>query len=123
MGGMNVAIASAVSPGRLGPDAVPLVLQVNGQEHELSVEPRVTLLDALREYLGLTGSKKGCAHGECGACTVLVDGRRINACLTFAVMHEGQAITTIEGLAQGDALHPLQSAFIHHDGFQCGYCT
>src|SRR5829696_764870 len=100
MGGMNVAIESAVLPGWLGPDAVPLVLQVNGQDYELSVEPRVTLLDALREYLGLTGSKKGCAHGECGACTVLVDGRRINACMTFAIMQAGQAITTIEGLAE-----------------------
>ena len=120
---MNVAIESAVSPGRLGPDVVPIVLHVNGQDRELTIEPRVTLLDALREYLGLTGSKKGCAHGECGACTVLVDGRRINACMTFAVMHQGQAITTIEGLAEGDALHPLQEAFIHHDGFQCGYCT
>jgi xanthine dehydrogenase YagT iron-sulfur-binding subunit len=98
-------------------------LHVNGQDHSLAIEPRVSLLDALREHLGLTGSKKGCAHGECGACTVLIDGRRINACLTFAVMHQGQAITTIEGLAQGDALHPLQEAFIHHDGFQCGYCT
>ena len=114
---------SAQPPGRLGPDAVPLVLCVNGQDRQLLIEPRVTLLDALREYLGLTGSKKGCAHGECGACTVLVDGRRINACMTFAVMHQGQAITTIEGLAEGDALHPLQQAFIHHDGFQCGYCT
>jgi xanthine dehydrogenase YagT iron-sulfur-binding subunit len=118
-----VATEPAVSTRRLGPDAVPLVLQVNGQDHDLVVEPRVTLLDALREHLGLTGSKKGCAHGECGACTVLVDGRRINACLTFAVMHQGQAITTVEGLAEGDALHPLQEAFIHHDGFQCGYCT
>jgi xanthine dehydrogenase YagT iron-sulfur-binding subunit len=118
-----MATELATSPGWLGPDAVPLVLHINGQDHELTVEPRVTLLDALREYLGLTGSKKGCAHGECGACTVLVDGRRINACMTFAVMHADQAITTIEGLAQGDALHPLQTAFIHHDGFQCGYCT
>ena len=118
-----MATDPAVSSGRLGPAAVPLVLRVNDRDYELCVEPRVTLLDALRENLGLTGSKKGCAHGECGACTVLVDGRRINACMTFAVMHQGQAITTIEGLAQGDALHPLQEAFIHHDGFQCGYCT
>jgi xanthine dehydrogenase YagT iron-sulfur-binding subunit len=118
-----MATEPATSPGRLGPDAVPLVLQVNGRGYELSVEPRLTLLDALREQLGLTGSKKGCAHGECGACTVLVDGRRINGCMTFAVMHQGQAITTIEGLAEGEALHPLQQAFIHHDGFQCGYCT
>src|SRR3954466_11021934 len=106
---------SPTVPTRLGPEPVSLTLRVNGQAHALQVDPRVTLLDALREYLGLTGSKKGCAHGECGACTVLVDGRRINACLTFAVMHQGQAITTIEGLAEGDALHPLQEAFIHHD--------
>jgi xanthine dehydrogenase YagT iron-sulfur-binding subunit len=81
------------------------------------------LLDALREYLALTGSKKGCDHGQCGACTVLLDGRRINSCLTLAAMHDGQSITTIEGLADGDTLHPLQAAFIEHDGFQCGYCT
>ena len=118
-----MASQSGAPSGRLGPDAIPLVLRVNGQDYPLVIEPRVTLLDALREHLGLTGSKKGCAHGECGACTVLVDGRRINACMTFAVMYADQAITTIEGLAQGDALHPLQEAFIHHDGFQCGYCT
>lgn len=100
-----------------------LTLRINGVEHPLQVDPRVTLLDALREYLGLTGTKKGCDRGECGACTVLADGRRINACLTFAVMREGQEITTIEGLAHGDELHPVQAAFIEHDGFQCGYCT
>jgi xanthine dehydrogenase YagT iron-sulfur-binding subunit len=98
-------------------------LRVNGVEHVLALDLRVTLLDALREYLHLTGTKKGCDHGECGACTVLVDGRRINACLTLAVMHAGQEITTIEGLAQGDELHPLQAAFTHYDAFQCGYCT
>jgi xanthine dehydrogenase YagT iron-sulfur-binding subunit len=114
---------SPTVPSRLGPEPVPLTLRVNGQPHALRVDPRVTLLDALREYLGLTGSKKGCAHGECGACTVLVDGRRINACMTFAVMHDGHEITTIEGLADGDRLHPVQEAFVHHDGFQCGYCT
>lgn len=118
-----MASQTGAPTGRLGPDAIPFVLRVNGQDYPLVIEPRVTLLDALREHLALTGSKKGCAHGECGACTVLVDGRRINACMTFAVMHADQAITTIEGLAQGDALHPLQEAFIHHDGFQCGYCT
>src|SRR5207237_6011782 len=91
--------------------------------YELDVDPRVTLLDALRERLHLTGSKKGCDHGQCGACTVLVNERRINSCLTLAVMHEGDEITTIEGLAHGDELHPLQVAFIEHDGFKCGYCT
>ncbi len=102
---------------------VPIKLQVNGKEQALQVEPRVTLLDALRENLGLTGTKKGCDMGQCGACTVLVDGRRINSCLTLAVMQQGKRITTIEGLAQGDALHPMQQAFLEHDGFQCGYCT
>jgi xanthine dehydrogenase YagT iron-sulfur-binding subunit len=103
--------------------AVPVTLQVNGKHHELKLEPRVTLLDALREYLGLTGTKKGCDHGQCGACTVLVDGRRIYSCLTLAVMHAGARITTVEGLADGDKLHPVQAAFIARDAFQCGYCT
>jgi xanthine dehydrogenase YagT iron-sulfur-binding subunit len=107
----------------LGPGSIPVTLRVNGVERALTLEPRVTLLDALREQLGLMGTKKGCDRGECGACTVLIDGRRVNACMTLAVMHDAQAITTIEGLAQGGALHPLQEAFIHHDGFQCGYCT
>ena len=102
---------------------VDVKLRINGTEHALKIEPRVTLLDALREQLGLTGSKKGCDHGQCGACTVLVDGRRINSCLTLAVMHTNAAITTIEGLAQGEQLHPMQAAFITHDAFQCGYCT
>ncbi|TFL08845.1 2Fe-2S iron-sulfur cluster binding domain-containing protein [Pusillimonas caeni] len=101
----------------------PLRITVNGQERRLSVGADVTLLDALREHLQLTGTKKGCDHGQCGACTVLVDGRRINACLTLAVMQEGRHITTIEGLAQDDHLHELQRAFIEHDAFQCGYCT
>jgi xanthine dehydrogenase YagT iron-sulfur-binding subunit len=106
------------------PPPVKVELQINGQPHSLTLDPRTTLLDALREHLTLTGSKKGCDHGQCGACTVLIDGRRINSCLTLAVMHDGQAVTTIEGLAEGDAnLHPLQTAFIEHDGFQCGYCT
>jgi xanthine dehydrogenase YagT iron-sulfur-binding subunit len=100
-----------------------VALQINGQPHSLMLDPRTTLLDALREHLALTGSKKGCDHGQCGACTVLIDGRRINSCLTLAVMHDGQSITTIEGLAAGDTLHPLQAAFVEHDGFQCGYCT
>jgi xanthine dehydrogenase YagT iron-sulfur-binding subunit len=102
---------------------VAVQLQVNGASHQLSLDPRTTLLDALREHLALTGTKKGCDHGQCGACTVLLDGRRINACLSLAVMHDGQSIETIEGLAVGEALHPLQAAFIEHDGFQCGYCT
>jgi len=100
-----------------------IVLQINGEPRRLRLDPRVTLLDALRERLGLTGTKKGCDQGQCGACTVLIAGRRVNACLTLAVMAEGAPITTIEGLAKGDALHPLQAAFIAHDGFQCGYCT
>jgi xanthine dehydrogenase YagT iron-sulfur-binding subunit len=100
-----------------------LRLVVNGEPHELTLDTRTTLLDALRERLGLTGSKKGCDHGQCGACTVLVDGRRINSCLTLAVMHDGQEVTTIEGLARGGELHPLQAAFVARDGLQCGYCT
>jgi xanthine dehydrogenase YagT iron-sulfur-binding subunit len=99
------------------------VLDVNGERHTLDADPRTTLLDALRHHLGLTGTKKGCDHGQCGACTVLVNGRRINACLTLACMHDGDAITTIEGLGRPEALSPLQAAFLHHDGFQCGYCT
>jgi xanthine dehydrogenase YagT iron-sulfur-binding subunit len=104
-------------------EKAPLQLEVNGIKHDLNVEPRVTLLDLLREQLGLTGTKKGCDHGQCGACTVHVDGRRINSCLTLAIMQQGKKITTIEGLAKGDELHPMQEAFIKHDGFQCGYCT
>ena len=102
---------------------VTVELQINGRSHSLTLDPRTTLLDALREHLALTGSKKGCDHGQCGACTVLIEGRRINSCLTLAVMHDGQPVTTIEGLAEGDNLHPLQAAFVEHDGFQCGYCT
>jgi xanthine dehydrogenase YagT iron-sulfur-binding subunit len=98
-------------------------LKINGQEHALEIDPRTTLLDALREHLQLTGSKKGCDHGQCGACTVLVNGRRINSCLSLAIVHEGDEITTIEGLAKGGELHPVQAAFLEHDGFQCGYCT
>jgi xanthine dehydrogenase YagT iron-sulfur-binding subunit len=105
------------------PTPVKVELQINGRLHSLALDPRTTLLDALREHLALTGSKKGCDHGQCGACTVLIDGRRINSCLTLAVMHDGQAVTTIEGLATGDNLHPIQAAFVEHDGFQCGYCT
>ena len=101
----------------------PLTLRINGAEHQLSIEPRVTLLDALREVLHLTGTKKGCDHGQCGACTVMADGQRINSCLTLAVMHDGGSVTTIEGLGTPQQLHPLQAAFVKHDGYQCGYCT
>jgi|SRR6266851_8064354 xanthine dehydrogenase YagT iron-sulfur-binding subunit len=104
-------------------NAVDVHLKINGRDYALKLDPRVTLLDALREHLHLTGSKKGCDHGQCGACTVLVNGRRINSCLSLALVHDGDEITTIEGLAQGDELHPMQAAFIEHDGFQCGYCT
>ncbi len=105
------------------PVAGPVTLKVNGADRRLELDPRVTLLDALREHLHLTGSKKGCDHGQCGACTVIVEGRRINSCLTLAVMHDGETVTTIEGLGTPDRLHPMQAAFIAHDGFQCGYCT
>ena len=105
------------------PESIPVSLNVNGQQHNLSLQPWVSLLDTLREHLHLTGTKKGCDHGQCGACTVLVDGKRINSCLTMAVMKEGSEIVTIEGIAHGDILHPLQQAFIEHDAFQCGYCT
>src|SRR6202790_2578280 len=100
-----------------------IVLQINGARKTLSIEPRVSLLDALRDHLHLTGTKKGCDQGQCGACTVLIDGRRVVSCLTLAVMKDGASITTIEGLAKDGALHPLQQAFIDHDAFQCGYCT
>ena len=98
-------------------------LNINGVEHELDIDTRTSLLDACRDHLGFTGSKKGCDHGQCGACTMLVNGRRINSCLTLAVMHEGDEITTIEGIGGAANLHPMQEAFLHHDGFQCGYCT
>ncbi|MGM9476040.1 (2Fe-2S)-binding protein [Pedobacter sp. GSP4] len=104
-------------------EKIPLNLTVNNKAYKTSVEPRVTLLDYLREELHLTGTKKGCDHGQCGACTVHVDGQRVNSCLSLAVMNEGKKITTIEGLANGETLHPMQAAFIKHDGFQCGYCT
>jgi xanthine dehydrogenase YagT iron-sulfur-binding subunit len=105
------------------PQMMSVTLKVNGTSKSLSLDTRTSLLDALREYLLLTGSKKGCDHGQCGACTVLVDGRRVNSCLTLAVTADGAEITTIEGLAHGDTLHPVQAAFLEHDGFQCGYCT
>jgi xanthine dehydrogenase YagT iron-sulfur-binding subunit len=105
------------------PERIPVNLVVNGTKRDLDLAPWTTLLDALRDHLGMTGTKKGCDHGQCGACTVLVDGRRVNSCLTLAVMKDGAEITTIEGLAEDATLHPLQQAFIDHDAFQCGYCT
>src|SRR3954471_11716246 len=112
--------AQPVSPG---PPLVDTVLRTNGSEHRLQLDPRTTLLDALREHLHLTGAKKGCSLGQCGACTVLMDGKRVKSCLSLAALVEGREITTIEGLAQGEQLHPLQAAFIERDAFQCGYCT
>ena len=132
--GAATATAAAVSSSAPAEAAAPkaaatpgprakLSLNVNGQVHALDLDTRTTLLDALREHLHLAGTKKGCDHGQCGACTVMVDGRRINSCLTLAVMHEGDNVTTIEGLGNPGKLHPMQAAFIKHDGFQCGYCT
>ncbi|MCH2558371.1 MAG: aldehyde dehydrogenase iron-sulfur subunit [Alcanivorax sp.] len=117
------AEAAASSGGEAGVSTAEVVFNVNGQSRSLKLDTRVTLLDALREHLHLTGSKKGCDHGQCGACTVMVNGRRINACLSLAVMHEGDEITTIEGLGTPENLDPMQAAFIEHDGYQCGYCT
>ena len=111
-----------VNPPRVQP-LIPVKLHINGQVHAVQLAPWTSLLDALREYLNLTGTKKGCDQGQCGACTVLIDGKRINSCLTLAIRHEDEEITTIEGLSQGDELHPVQAAFIEHDAFQCGYCT
>lgn len=125
----SAAAAAAASPVAAQPPSAesPVLarvgFEINGKRRELELDTRTTLLDALREHLHLTGSKKGCDHGQCGACTVIVDGRRINSCLTLAVMHEGAKVTTIEGLGRPDALHPMQAAFVKHDGFQCGYCT
>ncbi|PCG14201.1 MULTISPECIES: aldehyde dehydrogenase iron-sulfur subunit PaoA [Sphingomonas] len=132
VGGAAAAAAGAVpidagaaptGPAQPAPPTVPVRFTVNGKARALDLDPRVTLLDALREHLNLTGSKKGCDHGQCGACTVMVEGKRINSCLTLAVMHDGDAITTIEGLGRPGDLHPMQAAFVKHDGFQCGYCT
>ncbi len=111
------------APASLSIPTMTVALEVNGQRQQLTLDTRTTLLDALREHLHLTGTKKGCDHGQCGACTVIVDGRRINSCLTLAVMHEGAKVTTIEGLGTPQRLHPMQAAFVKHDGYQCGYCT
>ena len=129
-GGAVIAAAGVTAlPGHTAqsiPEGTPTMkvsFEVNGAARTLPLDPRTTLLDALREHLRLTGTKKGCDHGQCGACTVMVNGRRINSCLSLAVMHEGDRVTTIEGLGTPDRLHPMQAAFIKHDGFQCGYCT
>ena len=124
-------VGSAQTPGATSPGAATtpapvtskVALRVNGQRYEMNVDTRTTLLDLLREHMHLTGTKKGCDQGQCGACTVLVDGRRINSCLSLAVMHEGAEVTTIEGLGTPQKLHPMQAAFVKHDGYQCGYCT
>ena len=123
-GSADAAASPAPPPATAEPGhAARVTLNVNGQAHALDIDTRTTLLDALREHLHLTGTKKGCDHGQCGACTVLVDGRRINSCLTLAVMHPGAQVTTIEGLGTPERLHPLQAAFVKHDAYQCGYCT
>jgi xanthine dehydrogenase YagT iron-sulfur-binding subunit len=119
----RAALAAGLADADPSTPSPTVELNINGHPYVLNLDPRTTLLDALREHLALTGSKKGCDHGQCGACTVLIDGRRINSCLTLAVMHDGQSITTIEGLADDGNLHPMQAAFVEHDGFQCGYCT
>jgi xanthine dehydrogenase YagT iron-sulfur-binding subunit len=132
VGGAASAALTAISPAeaqtaaptaRSAPATGHVALTVNGSPHALEVDTRTTLLDLLREHLHLTGTKKGCDHGQCGACTVIVDGHRINSCLTLALMHEGGEVTTIEGLGTPDNLHPMQAAFVKHDGYQCGYCT
>ena len=117
------AAAAEESPAMHDPAPMSVRMEVNGQTRDLTLDPRTTLLDALREHLALTGTKKGCDHGQCGACTVMVNGTRINACLSLAVMHQGHRVTTIEGLGDPEHLHPMQAAFVKHDGYQCGYCT
>jgi xanthine dehydrogenase YagT iron-sulfur-binding subunit len=121
--GMSSSTMAQSQTGGTAPSSISVNLTVNGTRHTLSLDPRTSLLDALREHLDLTGTKKGCDQGQCGACTVLVDGRRVVSCLTLAIMKDGASITTIEGLAKDGTLHPLQQAFIDHDAFQCGYCT
>ncbi len=125
-GAVTVAGAATPAAGQAPPEPparTAVKLTVNGKGHDLTLDTRTSLLDALRETLKLTGTKKGCDHGQCGACTVIVEGRRINSCLTLAVMHDGETVTTIEGLGTPDDLHPMQAAFVKHDGYQCGYCT
>jgi xanthine dehydrogenase YagT iron-sulfur-binding subunit len=127
-GAASLALASSPSMGETAAQAAPLPtehvsLTINGRRYAIDLDPRTTLLDAVREHFGLTGSKKGCDQGQCGACTMIVNGQRINSCLALAVMHDGAEITTIEGLAEEGALDPMQAAFVRHDGFQCGYCT
>lgn len=121
--GFSRAEAAKVAAGNDPTRMVDVTLKINGASQKVRIDPRTSLLDLLREHLQLTGSKKGCDHGQCGACTVLINGRRVNSCLSLAVVHDGEEITTIEGLAHGDQLHPMQAAFVDHDGFQCGYCT
>jgi xanthine dehydrogenase YagT iron-sulfur-binding subunit len=126
-----LAVSAAIAETKERPDSevqttpgtIPVTLKVNGEVHSVRIDPRATLLDTLRETLDLTGTKKGCDHGQCGACTVHINGRRVNSCLTFAAMHQAAEITTIEGLGKPGHLHPMQEAFVEHDGFQCGYCT
>jgi xanthine dehydrogenase YagT iron-sulfur-binding subunit len=120
--GTRDPVATLTSPPNIGP-AVPMTLRINGKDHQLRIDPRTTLLDCIRESAVLTGTKKGCDHGQCGACTVHVNGRRVVSCLSLALMHDGEEITTIEGLGTPDALHPMQAAFLACDGYQCGYCT
>jgi xanthine dehydrogenase YagT iron-sulfur-binding subunit len=123
LGGARAGAFAEPAVDEPGVPRVAVSFMLNEQARSLSLDPRTTLLDALREHIGLTGTKKGCDHGQCGACTVIVDGRRINSCLSLAVMHEGDQIMTVEGLARGGVLHPMQAAFVEHDAFQCGYCT
>ncbi len=123
IGGPQAARGADARDAAMALDDATFELRINGRPHVLTLDPRTTLLDALREHLGLAGPKKGCDQGQCGACTVIVNGQRINSCLALAVMHAGDEVTTIEGLADGDALHPMQAAFVRHDGLQCGYCT
>ena len=121
--GAAEAVNPAAQAGQAPPVLMHVSLDINGRRHSLEIDTRTSLLDVLREHLHLTGTKKGCDHGQCGACTIMLDGQRINACLTLAVMHDGASVTTIEGLGTPDKLHPMQAAFIAHDGYQCGYCT